>query len=170
MLVGRIVAAYGIHVHLFDETHVVDTYLLVGRATAVGPERVAVDTFEHHLHTVDIETVFGAEVDRAETDTLFIAMQHGTVAATQVDRECIEIGILGVPRTDIVPTARQGNKAVAGRSRSLQLAIEHLARCYRRKGGIELICAIDTREKYLGIDRTVGTRIDRQTVDMTPRV
>ena len=119
-------AAYGVHVHLLDEFHIIDTYLLVGRATGVGPERMTIDSFENNFHTIDIEAVFRAEIHGTESDTLIITVQYCTVIPAQTYRKHIKIRIFGIPCTHIVPTSRQCNDTVTSHRLRLQLPVEYL--------------------------------------------
>ena len=127
MIVGRIMTTYGVHVHLLDEFHIIDAYLLVGRTTSVGPERMTVDSFENNFHAIDIKAVFRTEIHGTESDTLVITVQYRTIIPAQTYRKHIKIGIFGIPCTHAVPTSRQRNDTVAGRCLRLQFPVEHLS-------------------------------------------
>lgn len=72
MLIGRVVAhADGVHVHAFHEQHIGNAPHFAGAATSIGPEGVPIYAFEFDFGSVDVETVFFTEFDRAEAEFLF---------------------------------------------------------------------------------------------------
>ena len=107
--IGGIMGTDGIHIHFFDELHVLYAEFLICGSSTVRMEGVAVDAFHDKLGTVQIESVAGTEVDGTETDTGGHGMNGlGSFFIHQGNGKVIKIGSLRCPGTNTVPTGSQG--------------------------------------------------------------
>ena len=108
MFVGRIVRTDCIHIHFLDKQCILQADLFIGSTSSVGMETMAVDTFHYHFRPIDINPVFRAELNGAESDSFFVYMYNLLLAVEQFQPERIEIGVFAIPGTDTFPVSRNG--------------------------------------------------------------
>ncbi len=69
MLVRRVVRhPDSVHVHVLDQFDIHEADLRTCRSPGVRPERVAVDSFQNDLSSVDVNAVLGAQLHRPESE------------------------------------------------------------------------------------------------------
>lgn len=105
MLIRRIMGTDSVHIHFFDELHVLYAKFFIRGSSTIGMERVAVDSLHNQLRTVQVEPVAGTEINGAETDAGIHKVTWIRILITQIHSKLIKVGRFRSPRANIFPTA-----------------------------------------------------------------
>ena len=140
-----VVTTHGVHIHRFDELRILQAHSRAQGARRLGMEAVAIRTLHDQARTIQINTVVGAEFDRAKTNLI----RHAMSLLAQRKGRLVEVRRFGGPQLGIGidPATLLG-------------VVGHLFAIDRKRHG-----AI-RRSLHLGIDLTRSAGIDRHMADM----
>ena len=93
----------GVHVHLPDQSGILEVHRFGGGPAAFGMEAVPVHALENDFHAVHVKSVPGTEFYRPEADALLYRMKDLAAGVQKRYFQVIQVGMLAFPGVDTGP-------------------------------------------------------------------
>ena len=166
MLIRRIMGTDSVHIHFFDELHVLYAKFFIRGSSTIGMERVAVDSLHNQLRTVQVEPVAGTEINGAKTDAGIHGMNDISLFTEQRDCKPVEYRRFRSPWRN---TVKMSGQQLNGFFSNLHGAVFGILCRYRCHFHREAFFSGSTLQMYFNFQFPIRTGVHSQTLYMCCR-